>query len=144
MRVLDLYAGLGGWSQPFRQDGHTVTTVDLDPVFGTDIVADISELTPEDLPGPFDVVLASPPCQTFSVMSIGTHWAGGWRAYEPKTERAREAVELVRKTVKLIDALAPEVSIVENPRGVLRKLDTGLGEPTTIWACHYGAPWAKP
>lgn len=60
MKVLDLFSGMGGWSQAFRDRGHEVVRVELDPRFEAEIHADILSLTPKDLPGPWDIVLASP------------------------------------------------------------------------------------
>ena len=102
MRVLDLFAGLEGWSQPFRERGHDVISLDNDPRFGCDITADLLDWNPKDLPWRPDIVLASPPCEAFSVMSIGTHWGGGKRAYEPMTDGARLNMALVRRTVGVI------------------------------------------
>lgn len=38
MRVLDLFSGLGGWSAAFRDRGHEVITLDIEPKFKPDIV----------------------------------------------------------------------------------------------------------
>ncbi len=77
MKVLDLFSGLEGWASVFRARGHDVTTLDFDPRFGADIQIDILKLRSLEEFGAFDVVCASPPCETFSVASISTHWAGG-------------------------------------------------------------------
>lgn len=34
IKVLDLFSGLGGWSNCWREAGHEVETLDLDPRFG--------------------------------------------------------------------------------------------------------------
>jgi len=92
-------------------------------------------------------VWASPPCTTFSVASISTHWTGGHRAYEPKTEAAVKAIELVYHTVTLINQVTAHDGyyVIENPRGVLRKLEpvTWLHRDT-VWYCQYGDKRAKP
>jgi len=51
MRVLDLFSGLGGWSQAFKDRGHEVVTVDIAPKFAPIICKDIMELTPEETGG---------------------------------------------------------------------------------------------
>ena len=147
MKMLDLFAGLEGWSEPWRAAGHEVFSVDYDPAFDVDLHADIFDLKVSDLPWVPDVVLASPPCETFSVASIGHHWTGGHRVYEPKTEEARNGKRLVAATWTLIQDLmemGTEYYVIENPRGVLRKLGILPENPTTVWYCHYGEDRGKP
>jgi site-specific DNA-cytosine methylase len=80
VRVLDLFAGLGGWSAPFKAAGDEVITLDFNPDFNCDITADILTWDWTELVDwQPTLVLASPPCETFSVMSIGTHWDGAVR-----------------------------------------------------------------
>lgn len=148
MRVLDLFSGLGGFSAGFKQRGHEVWTLDLDPRFGCDFTRDIlkvrslTELEP-DAGASFDVVLASPPCEAFSVASIGHHWQGGHRAYQPKTEHAWLSMKIMRHTFWLIDSYCPTFWVVENPRGLMRKL--APKKPSrTVWYCRFGDERAKP
>lgn len=142
MRVLDLFAGLGGWSRPFKDFGHEVFTTDIDTRFDVDLHADILDLSVTDFPWRPDIILASPPCESFSVASIGTHWTGGIRAYIPKTEQARNAILLVQKARTLIQRFGSPY-IMENLRGVLRNLDIIPFSPATVWYCHYGEKHAK-
>ena len=77
MNTLDLFSGLEGWSAPFRERGHSVVTLDLDPRFRADHVTDfleVSDLGGLEVGGRFDAVLASPPCDTFSTGSFRHHW----------------------------------------------------------------------
>jgi hypothetical protein len=144
VRVLDLFSGLGGWGKPLAQRGHEIVSVDVNPAFSPTVCTDILNLNADGL-GSFDLVLASPPCEAFSVASIGHHWAGGYRAYQPRTEHARLSMALVRKTTDLIAAIAPRWWVIENPRGVLRKL--GLlddHERITVTFCAYGDTRMKP
>ena len=102
------------------------------------------KLMPENIGCP-DVILASPPCEAFSVASIGHHWTGGRRAYEPRTDHAKASIDLVRHTLWLIRACEPRWWVLENPRGVLRKL--GLlddHERITVTFCAYGDSRMKP
>ncbi len=142
LKVLDLFAGLEGWSAPFRERGHEVCSVDIDERFDVDLHADVFELDAADLAGPFDIVLASPPCEAFSVLRIGQNWT---RDHQPRNDKAREAVRLVQATVDLIAALEPRFWIVENPVGKLRRLPPMAPfYRRTVTYCQYGAPWRKP
>ena len=124
-----------------------MTTVDCDPKFGCTITADISTMVPRDLgyPGRFDFILASPPCECFSIANVGTHWEVGPAAYRPKTEAAERAVGLLDHTLFLIRALMPSYWVVENPRGMMRKMPCLKPYPrVTITYCQYGENRMKP
>lgn len=141
MKILDLFAGLGGWSKPFIERGHEVFRVDWDDRFELELVADINNLKPSDLPFKPDLILASPPCETFSVASIGHHWLS---TGVPRTKEAELGLQLVRSTVKLIQDIQPRFAIIENPRGMLRKLGLISAQHRTVWYCHFGEERAKP
>jgi hypothetical protein len=133
VRVVDLFAGLRGWSEPFEERGHEVFSVDIDPRFNVNLHKDILALQPTDVPWIPDVVLASPPCQAFSVMTIGRHWTTD---HKPKTEKAMLAMHLVEKTLYFV---------VENPRAKLRKLPQVQNmERRTVAYCQYGENRQKP
>lgn len=125
-----MFSGLGGFSQAFKERGHSVTTFDLDPDFHADWVCDIAEI--QDLPDS-DMILASPPCDCYSVMSLARYWN---RDNTPKNEKARKSLELVKHTLKLIEDSGPRYWVLENPRAKLRKL-IGNPQATVTW-CQYG------
>lgn len=147
MRLLDLCAGEGGEQRRAKIEarGHEYVTVDYLARFGCTITADVFSLTAEAL-GPFDFVWASPPCEAFSVASIGHHWTGGKRAYIPKTEHAAYSQKLVERLVCLMQSINPRLGwLMENPRGVLRKLPCVAGLPrVTVTYCAYGDGRMKP
>jgi DNA (cytosine-5)-methyltransferase 1 len=73
MRVLDLFCGAGGATQGYRAAGFTVVGVDLHPqphypttFLQRDVMADTLSL---DYVRQFDLIHASPPCQTYSVLA---------------------------------------------------------------------------
>lgn len=145
MKALDLFSGTGSATQPFKDAGWEVTRVELDTSFDADIHANILNITIDDLDGPYDFIWASPPCTTFSVASISTHWTGNKHHKEPKTQQAREAIKLVQHTIQLIQQLNPPMWVMENPRGILRTLPIVHGIPrTTITYCQYGDTRMKP
>ena len=131
--MVDLFSGTGSASEPMLKRGWDVERVDI--LDGKDV----RDWTPRH---GVDLIWASPPCTTFSVASIGTHWAGGRGAYIPKTLECTLQLGLVRQTLGKIEESAPRFWILENPRGVLRKI---IGLPTdTTWWCQWGDERAKP
>lgn len=147
MRVLDLFAGLEGWSEPFRERGHDVISLDFDPSFGTDIVADILEWDPAEMPWTPDLILASPPCEGFTVMNIGKNWTKPTDdpPNAPKTDLARLALAIVEQTRKVIADLGPLYFVIENPRAKLRKLPVVADlDRRTVSYCRYGEVYMKP
>ena len=144
MNILDLFAGLGGELRRGKIEamGHTYTTLDIDPRFNCTITADIMQIN--DL-GQYDFIWASVPCECFSVASIGHHWTGGKGAYIPKTEQAHNAIELVKHIIELINESSRIGWIIENPRGVLRKMDfMQYIRRYTVTYCQYGEIRMKP
>ena len=138
--VLDLFSGLGGWSQAFKDRGHSIITIDNEPKFKPTICRDIMELKPdyfkddEGININFDIVLASPPCNCFSVASVYRHWDKDTK--KPKDEATRQAIRLIGHTLNLIMNIQPRFWILENPRGMLRRV---LGPPAVT---TYFASWA--
>jgi len=136
MKVLDLFAGLGGWSKAFKDRGHVVHTLDIDPKFKPTFVMSVLDLTPKMLRG-YDLILASPPCECFSVMRIGKNWTVD---NQPRNEEARKALEIALHTFEILKGTN---HIIENPRAKLRAL--APRKPTaTVWYCQYGEHRAKP
>jgi len=131
--VLDLFSGLGGFSQAFAEsDRWEVTTVDIEERFDSEIQADIMDLRPSDFDREFDVILASPPCTEFS---SAQNLNGD---YQPDGN----AIALVYHSLGLMRGLEPDYWFLENPRGRLRTI---IGRPTTtVTYCQYGESRMKP
>jgi hypothetical protein len=147
LNVLDAYSGLHGWAEPFIERGHRVITTDLDPSFGCTVTGDFLDPNVREtlaMFGPFDLILASPPCESFSVASIGTHWGGGIGAYEPKTDAARTGIALLDATVRFCEEQGAPF-LIENPRGVMRKMPCVQHlHRRTVTYCQYGQTNMKP
>lgn len=149
MRVLDLFSGTGGWSEAFLQRGHEVVRVDNDLRFesvpNTLVMSVMDEGWP--LNATHDVVLASPPCQCFSLSSIrhhfiarstcrdcgkgmvrmtGERWvpsncvSDGTLHLEPRSEAAVTSLALLDRTFELLHDLRPRYWWMENPRAGMK------------------------
>lgn len=144
MIIYDFFAGTGSATKAFEDRGHKVIKIELDESFEAD-ERDILKLTAEGLINKYgkpDFIWASPPCTAFSVASIGRHWTVDKK---PKTLEAKLGIELVSKTLELINQLNPRYWIMENPRGMLRKQEIVSQLPRrTVTYCQYGDSRMKP
>ena len=68
MKLLDLFTGTGSVARVARELGNEVTSLDINPRCEPTVCADILHLNYRDTfsPNEFDIVWASPPCETFS------------------------------------------------------------------------------
>ena len=146
MKVLELFAGSCSFSKVAEDLGYDTFCTDSQPFEGIDLVDDIMNIKPSNIPFEPEIIWASPPCTSFSVASIGHYWKGGKGAYVPKRAEAFIGMALVQKAKDLIDHFKPRHWYIENPRGVLRKLDVVQDLPIrhTVWYCTYGDTRAKP
>lgn len=142
LRVLDLFSGVNGWGDPFRVRGHDVVGIDIEPRCPATIHADLLTFDLDRLPWRPDVILASPPCEGFSVMNIGRNW---FHDGTPKTDTARLALRLVQRTIDIVSELNPTYWVMENPRDKLRALSIVSGlERRTVTYCQFGESRMKP
>lgn len=146
MKVLELFAGSRSFSKVAEDLGYDTFCTDSQPFEGIDLIDDIMNIKPSNIPFEPEIIWASPPCTSFSVASIGHYWKGGKGAYVPKRAEAFIGMALVQKAKDLIDHFKPRHWYIENPRGVLRKLDVVQDLPIrhTVWYCTYGDTRAKP
>lgn len=146
MLVFDFFAGTKSATKAFEDKGHKVVSFDNDEAFEVTETVDMFEVSADDLLKRFgrpDFIWASPPCTAFSVASIAHHWSLDRR---PKTEAANTAIRLVEHTRAIIEKLNPVFGfIIENPRGMLRKLPVLEDLPRkTVTYCQYGDDRMKP
>lgn len=147
LKVIDLFSGVGGWSRAFKDRGHDVLTLDNYKHFKTDIVKNILDVTPSDFPWKPDIVLASPPCETFSLLTAYMNWTGlkDKNPHMPKTIKAKLALKVLNKTIELIDQLSPRYFIIENPMAKMRHMQCmSRYERRSVTYCQYGMPYRKP
>jgi len=142
MKTIELFCGTKSFSNVARELGHQTFTVDNNPIFTPNLLKDLLLVNKNDFPYQPDILWASPPCQCFSVASIGTHWN---RDHTPKTSQAENAISLVWKTLQIIKELQPTYWFIENPRGMLRKLPMIQKlHRKTVTYCQYGDTRMKP
>jgi site-specific DNA-cytosine methylase len=147
MKILELFAGTASFSNATLNlpIDSTIFTSDFDPQFETDYTVDVMAFDTSKVPFKPDVIWASPPCETFSVASIGHHWTGGKQGYIPKTQASLDGIDRVKKTIAIIDELKPTYWFIENPRGLLRKMLFMQGfQRYTVTYCQYGYTRMKP
>ena len=149
LRILDLFSGLESVAKIARAHGHEVITLDINPKFGADLPMDILKFDPAiHLPPGWkpDIIWASPPCEGFSVAAFGHHWTGGKGAYIPRTEWAKTSILILNRTVSLINEMKPARWYMENPRGMMRKMEStqDFGIRHTVTYCQYGDDRMKP
>lgn len=145
MNVLELFAGSRSVGKQAEKLGMNVFSSDLLEFEGIHYPISILDFDVNKVPFQPDVIWASPPCTGFSVAAIGHHWDGGKGAYIPKTDTARLGIELVKKTIEVINHFQPKYWFIENPRGVLRKMPFMQElKRNTVTYCQYGDDRMKP
>ena len=121
MKLLDLFTGTGSIAKVARELGYEVVSLDIDPKCNPDICADITEFDYQSQfePGSFDIIWASPPCQTFSCArkcNIGRHVKGELMTQETLARDVNElGVPILRRTQEIIEFLQPKAWYLENP-----------------------------
>lgn len=159
IKVLELFSGTGHISNMFREKGHKAWKVDWSKDLDANLHTDISKLTAKDLidlcSGKPNVIWASPDCTTFSIAA--TAKGGGLihrevGTYNPKTDYAKFCDVVDQHVIDLIAEVKPKYWFIENPRGMMRKMDwmVNIGEKLeggkryTVTYCQYGGKTMKP
>jgi site-specific DNA-cytosine methylase len=142
MKILELFAGSRSIGKVAEEMGHEVFSVDVNAFENIDLVKDIEFLTIDDIPFMPDMIWASPPCTSYSIAASGHHRNAP--GYMPKTEFAKKSDRLIHHTLMLI-AHFDCIYYIENPRGMLRKMEIMRGIPrTTVTYCSYEHDMMKP
>jgi|TARA_R100000482_G_scaffold123216_2_gene72681 hypothetical protein len=145
-KILDLYSGLGGWSEAFARSGNwEIMRIENNPLLSEvpntqvyDVLKFRDELKQMILDGYApespELIVASPPCVEFS---------NGWSS--PKSTYRRENgtlegyepnMELMQAVIDIVAMLQPRYWLIENVVGATRYFNPILGEPTQIIG-HY-------
>ena len=123
--ILDLCAGTGAWSRPYKDSGYDVRLIDIEN--GKDIR--LFEKPKEEIWG----ILAAPPCTYFCRMRMCRG--------RPSNEDFIGALSIVDACLRIITVCEPKWWALENPQGYLKNW---LGEPRLKFnPCDYGDPWTK-
>jgi len=120
--VLDLCAGSGSWSEPYRRAGYAVRRVTLP-------AEDVRTFRLSQVRGDVWGILAAPPCTEFSLAKNG------------QSRDFAAALAVVDACVRLIFQARPRWWALENPVGLLGRW---LGAPSDVFdPCDFGDPWTK-
>lgn len=136
LKVLDLFSGLGGFSEAFVLNNDHVLRIENNPLLSEvkhtvmmdvrklrDIIAE--GLTEGNL-NPYllniDLILASPPCYDFS-LAFSAPQAIASRNGREAFESYEPDMELIEVTLEIIDMLKPRYHIIENVRGSIRHFE---------------------
>lgn len=136
LRVLDLCSGGKSMSKALRSlcPHAKIVTVDVDAKTNPTHCADVRTWKPAYVPGYFDLIWASPPCDQYSRANTT-----GIRDLEYADSVAKACLQLIRE-------LKPKAFVVENPLGMLRERDFMMQWhqfhiPVTY--CKYGFDYMK-
>jgi len=140
MIIVDLFSGLGGFSEGPLRRGWVVYRFDNDPEFASvphTYIVDVLEINPEDLPYKPDLLVASPPCTKYSALSCWRWWPDN----KPGPDVQQET-ELVKKALEIKNAIKPKYWLFENPVGKMKEI-LGPADVLTWWAA-WGHTYLKP
>ena len=128
MRFLELCCGRKILSKEFEKNGWDTTTVDINPKFNPDIVADINNLHLE-APGEYHFIWASPVCKDYSKAGLPVSWKcnGG--------KRTLPDMRLFLNCYRIIRYLKPRWWAIENVLGAKPYFELVLGP----YAKHVGS-----
>jgi hypothetical protein len=122
MKALDLFCGLGGWSDGLAAEGFDVTGVEIEPKIAAlykhpVIVADICSLKPIDFKG-YDLIVGSPPCRNFSQLAL----LFGKTRWKEKPDPEGKGMELVNAFLNFVKIAKPKYWCMENVIGLKKYL----------------------
>lgn len=127
--LLSLFDYTGNWAKPWADYGYSIFTHDLkmpatEYMFDErmHLQGDILTFNYTKLPK-IDVILAAPDCTHFA-LSGAKHFAA-----KDADGRTDQAMDLVRRTLEIINYCKPRVWALENPASRIHKLVPALGSP---------------
>ena len=126
MKVLDLFSGLGGFSEAFLRAGDEVVRVENNPLLSEvpntsiqdvwDVRDRLIEFKRNGQPiRKIDVVLASPPCLEYSLA-----YSAPRAVAQRNNEEFEPSLELLQVVIDIIEILQPKYWVIENVVGSAR------------------------
>ena len=148
MRILELFSGTHSVGKVATELGYEVLSLDMDG--NADINIDILDWDYKQYPvGYFDVIWASPPCNTFS--HLRRSWIGRKLKYFGDVIVTAEmldndmmevGVPILRKTEEIINYFNPDLYFMENPK--TGKMKDFVTRPFyDVDYCAYGFDYRK-
>ena len=142
LRALDLYCGLGGWSDGLAMEGFDVLGVEVNPKIAglynhPCIIADVTTLDGRLLRG-LDLIVGSPPCRDFSSLAN----AGRTRWKRPPDPYG-EGLRLVLAFLRIVREAEPTYWLMENVPGLTRYLDIPPRTTTYLGATMRRCLWGN-
>lgn len=129
MKALDLFCGLGGWSDGLAAEGFEVLGVEINPEIAElykhpVIVADVTTLNGKDFQG-YDLIVGSPPCRDFTKIPDFRHKEGKGYKITPWKEpkNPEKGLEFVHAFLRIVKEAEPTYWIMENVMGLTEHLD---------------------
>jgi site-specific DNA-cytosine methylase len=150
--MLELFKGTGSIGKVAKKN-FNIVSLDFEEKYKPDIQTDILKWDYKKFYNETgfipDLIWASPPCNTFSVLAYPFKERDTQTA-EPISERAKLGTKILYKTLTIINffkKINPDLLyIIENPRGMMRmdKRMKRLPYMTTTYYCLYGDKRRKP
>lgn len=144
MRGIELYSGLGGWSDGLVEAGFGMVGVEIredlavlyrHPV----LIADVRDLNPLWFRG-FDIIIGSPPCRDFSAQARCAYRKGNPWKIPPDPEG--HGMELVNAFLNIVKIAKPRYWLMENVVNLTKYLDLSYRMRVKIaggkWRCFWG------
>ena len=146
--VWEFFAGSRSFSKVSEDKGLTTYSTDIQSFQKIDQVCNIFDFDIEkalNVTGKPNIIWFSPPCTKFSIASCYRNWSKINEKYIPKSEGALIGLKILDKINELINELKPDYFIIENPRGLMRKMPHFQKyNLETVWYCQYDDKRAKP
>lgn len=137
MRILELFSGTGSFGKSFEGVSCEIVSVDIVKKFNPVVCADLLTWDYRVYPvGHFDIIWASPPCNTFSRLN-----------QTPRKLEMREKIgrPLLHRTLEIIRYFNPKYWVIENPDSGDMKKEECMKDLHYAVAdyCKYGFPYRK-